>query len=115
MTNFNIFIAEFKAGRLNEMLTGQLSDLIDACERHVKAGTLTLKLTVKPTTQQGEVVISAKVDNKPPKFDTMDSTVFLTPEGNISANDPKQTELFSKNVVRPVGMQEQKVTQATEN
>lgn len=109
MTDFNIFIAEFKAGRLNELLTQELAELTKAVESHHKAGELDLKIKITPRTE-GEIQITVRISSKAPRRDTLESVAFVSPDGNILTHDPKQQQLFEKNVVRVVHAENQKIS-----
>lgn len=104
--NFNVILAELKAGRLNELLTEELADLIKAVSFHQKKGKLTLEMELHPRVD-GEVSVICKVASKAPKRDTLESTAFISPDGNLLFNDPKQAGMFDK--IRPVEMTETKI------
>lgn len=75
----------------------KFSDLINAVTAHSKAGTLTLKLTVKPSTA-GTVAVKAEVNVSKPKGMPAESLLWPTVEGNLMAEDPRQTKLDLKEV-----------------
>lgn len=73
------------------------SDLIKAICTNNKAGTLTLKVDVKPSTA-GALAVKATVSVKKPKGLPPESLLWPTPEGNLAADDPRQTKLDLKPV-----------------
>jgi hypothetical protein len=70
----------------------QFSDLINAVVSHNKAGTLTLKISVKPSTA-GALAVKAEVKTSKPKGLPPESLLWATPDGNLIAEDPRQTRL----------------------
>lgn len=75
----------------------QFADLIKAICTTNKAGTLTLKVDVKPSTA-GALAVKASVSVKKPKGLPPESLLWATPEGNLMADDPRQTKLELKPV-----------------
>lgn len=88
-------------GTLNEDLGRELAGLVIACESAGKAGTLTLKLTVKPGAA-GQLEIADDIAVKKPKEVKGSSLLFSTPEGNLQRQDPRQMEIEG---IRQVGGQ----------
>lgn len=75
----------------------KFSELINAVSNHQKAGTLTLKIAVKPSTA-GALAVRADVSITKPKGLPPESLLWATPEGNLMAEDPRQTKLELKPV-----------------
>lgn len=75
----------------------QFADLIKAIVSTNKAGTLTLKVDIKPSTA-GAMAVKASVAIKKPKGLPPESLLWPTPEGNLVADDPRQTKLELKPV-----------------
>jgi hypothetical protein len=75
----------------------QFSDLIKSIVANKKAGTLTLKVDVKPSTA-GALAVKATVSIKKPKGLPPESLLWATPDGNLMADDPRQTKLELKPV-----------------
>lgn len=76
----------------------KFNELINAVTGHQKAGTLTLKIAVKPSTA-GALAVKAEVSITKPKGLPPESLLWATPEGNLLAEDPRQTKLELKPVV----------------
>jgi hypothetical protein len=76
----------------------QFADLIKAICATNKAGTLTLKVDVKPSTA-GAMAVKASVSIKKPKGLPPESLLWPTPSGDLLADDPRQTKLELKPVV----------------
>lgn len=70
----------------------KFSDLIKAVTDNNKAGTLTLKLTIKPSTA-GTLAVKADCTINKPKGMPAESLLWPTPEGNLIAEDPRQAKL----------------------
>ena len=75
----------------------KFADLINAVTAHNKAGTLTLKIAVKPSTA-GALAVKAEVSITKPKGLPPESLLWATPEGNLMAEDPRQTKLELRDV-----------------
>ncbi len=70
----------------------KFNELINAVTSHQKAGTLTLKIAVKPSTA-GALAVKADVSIAKPKGLPPESLLWATPDGNLIAEDPRQTKL----------------------
>lgn len=75
----------------------KFSELINAVSMNGKAGTLTMKISIKPSTA-GALAVKAEVSINKPKGLPPESLLWATPEGNLIAEDPRQTKLDLKQV-----------------
>ena len=75
----------------------KFSELIKAVTDNNKAGTLTMKIAIKPSTA-GTLAVKAEVNIVKPKGMPPESLLWATPEGNLIAEDPRQTKLDLKPV-----------------
>ncbi len=75
----------------------KFSELVTAVTANNKAGTLTLKIAVKPSTA-GALAVKAEVSITKPKGLPPESLLWATPEGNLMAEDPRQTKLELRDV-----------------
>lgn len=75
----------------------QFSALIKQICSTNKGGSLTMKVDVKPSTA-GALAVKASVSIKMPKGLPAESLLWATPEGNLMAEDPRQTKLELKPV-----------------
>jgi len=75
----------------------KFSELINAVTAHEKAGTLTLKIAVKPSTA-GALAVKADVSITKPKGLPPEALLWATPDGNLIAEDPRQNKLDLKPV-----------------
>lgn len=75
----------------------KFSELIKAVTDHNKAGKLTLKIDVKPSTA-GTLAVKADVAITKPKGLPPESLLWPTPDGNLMAEDPRQAKLELKTV-----------------
>lgn len=75
----------------------KFSELIQAVSAHNKAGKLTLKIDIKPSTA-GTLAVRADVSITKPKGMPAESLLWPTPEGNLLAEDPRQMKLEMKPV-----------------
>ncbi len=75
----------------------KFSELVNAVTANNKAGTLTLKIAVKPSTA-GALAVKAEVSITKPKGLPPESLLWATPEGNLMSEDPRQTKLELRDV-----------------
>jgi hypothetical protein len=75
----------------------QFAELVKAIGATNKAGTLTLKVDVKPSTA-GALAVKASVVIKKPKGLPPESLLWATPDGNLIADDPRQIKMELKPV-----------------
>ncbi|SEG15935.1 hypothetical protein SAMN05444390_1011525 [Marinobacterium lutimaris] len=75
-------------------LSDDLAELLRAVQDTGKQGTLTLKLTVKPESlATGQVGIIADTTLKAPQQPKDKAFMFMTPDGNLQREDPRQKRL----------------------
>lgn len=97
LRNVNI---ESEQGDLLPLLdyAGELfSDLVKSIVSTNKAGSLTIKIDVKPSTA-GALAVKAAVVAKKPKGLPPESLLWPTPDGNLQADDPRQMKIDLKPV-----------------
>lgn len=75
----------------------KFSELVNAVTANNKAGSLTLKIHIKPSTA-GALAVRSEVSTVKPKGMPPESLLWATPEGNLMAEDPRQTKLDLKPV-----------------
>jgi len=75
----------------------KFAELIGAVVANNKAGKLTLKIDVKPSTA-GTLAVKAECSIVKPKGLPPESLLWPTPEGNLLAEDPRQMKLEMKPV-----------------
>ena len=75
----------------------KFSELVNAVMANNKAGSLTLKIHIKPSTA-GALAVRSEVSTVKPKGMPPESLLWATPEGNLMAEDPRQTKLDLKPV-----------------
>lgn len=75
----------------------KLAQLILAVSANQKPGTLTLKITVRPSTA-GALAVKADVATKLPKGLPAETLLWPTPDGNLIGNDPRQEQIDLRTV-----------------
>jgi hypothetical protein len=80
-----------------------LADLVQRCRDTGKAGSMTVKVTIKPIGQAGgrQMGVSIEVDEKPPKYPPSPSVFFADDSGSLSRENPDQPVLDGLHVVEP--------------
>ena len=78
-----------------DLAGSRFAELIAAVSATNKAGTLILKIDIKPSTA-GAMAVKADVTIKKPKGLPAESLLWATPEGNLIAEDPRQAKLELK-------------------
>ena len=100
-----------KAVRIEDEETGDLiplldyagcrfSQLVKAVVDTNKLGTITLKITVKPSTA-GALAIKPEVRATMPKGLPAEALLWPTPDGNLVSEDPRQVKLELRPVNQP--------------
>ncbi len=74
----------------------KLAELVAAVDASGKAGKIDLSISVKKATRGGAMHITGRVKLTKPAEDAMEAMLFATPEGNLVADDPKQSKLDLK-------------------
>jgi hypothetical protein len=92
----------------------QLNQLVTAVDATGKAGRIDLTVTVKKATKGGAMHISGKVKLTKPAEDAMEALLFVTPEGNLIADNPRQNALDLKVVGEDATPANLKTVNATE-
>ena len=100
MKPFTDTLAQLRYGTAAEELTEMMATLIAKCTETGKGGSITLKLSVSPG-KSGQVEIVDSITTKLPEFSRSTSLFFVTPEGNLSRNDPRQGELPGVRAIEP--------------
>lgn len=91
---FAAFVQEQRRGALHTELSEQLADLVHSCVETGKKGKLTLTIAVAPMKgEEGVLTITDDVKVAAPKPDARPAIFFADEHGNLSRNDPRQTEL----------------------
>lgn len=75
-----------------EVAGERLAQVVTAVTTHGKAGSFTLKVDIKPSTA-GALAIKTDITTKLPKGLPPESLLWPTPDGNLLAEDPRQTKL----------------------
>lgn len=82
-----------------EVAGDKLAEVIGAVVATNKAGSLSMKIDIKPSTA-GALAVKATVAIKKPKGLPPESLLWPTPEGNLMLDDPRQTKLELKQVAQ---------------
>lgn len=92
-------LAQIGRGQLNELATEQLRELVEAISDpdlpgSKASGTLTIELTLSLERDTGAVRITPKLTLKKPAAPLDRSLFFVTPEGDLVRENPRQRKLF---------------------
>jgi hypothetical protein len=101
MTDFVSLLMESQNGHAATTVNEKLRDLVKAIQETAKGGTLTLKLAIVPgKTGMGgavlTVVTSIDCVIKKPELAIGDSIFFVTDDGELTRDDPKQAAMFEE-------------------
>lgn len=83
--------------QLLDMAGEKLAELVTAVTNTGKAGSLTLKIELKPSTA-GALAVRGEVNIKKPKRLPREALLWATPDGNLIADDPRQIKMELKSV-----------------
>lgn len=85
-------LKEIRFGELSEELNKEMSKVVLAVENTGKTGELTITLKLKPS-GSGALEVIDIVKSKIPELAKDSSLFFISPEGNLVRNNPRQMDL----------------------
>lgn len=89
---FSDFIANYRNGLIDEILTRELKEVTTAVENMSKLGTLNLSISLKPA-GKGKMDVVVTYKSKPPITNAIDSKMFVDKDNRLVATDPNQPTL----------------------
>jgi hypothetical protein len=89
---FEQILVELRNGRFSQQLTDEFDELARAVHSTGKSGTINLKLTLKPSGENG-LEIEGKTSTTIPKADVGKGFLFFDAEGNLTRSDTRQREM----------------------
>lgn len=100
---FASFLREQSGGQLHDELSSKLHELIEAIRETGKAGSISLKIDIKPIagTDGRTLTVTDTVAAKLPKTERPKSIFFATDDGNLSRTDPRQPVITGLREVEP--------------
>ncbi len=92
---FTDTLREIRDGDALNEISAKLNQVVGAVRETGKAGTVTLKLTIKPAGKGNvsAIFVEDMITSKLPKHDTGSTIFFPTPEDNLQRKNPAQDEL----------------------
>ena len=92
-------LGQIGRGQLNDLATEKLQELVEAISdpelpADKAAGTITIELSLSLERDTGAVRITPKLTLKKPNMPLDRSLFFVTPEGNLVRENPRQRKLF---------------------
>lgn len=92
---FADYLREIDKGRLHAELSGRFQELVEAVSQVGKAGSVTLKLSLKPASEMdgGVVTLSGEVKLTAPQPKRSATIFFVDEEFNLSRRDPRQGDI----------------------
>lgn len=90
-------------GQVADEAAVMLTDLVTAVVAYGKKGTFSLSIVVTPLKgTTGQVTVSATAKTSPPEADPIAAVFFVSDDGNLSRNDPRQDAMFElREVAKP--------------
>lgn len=82
-------LQDLRYGTLHDELSEKMQEVVNACMDTKRVGSLTLKINFKPG-KAGELEVTDKVTASIPELERGTSIMFVTPEGNLQREDPRQ-------------------------
>jgi len=80
-------------GTYLDRVSEELAKVVKHIEEHGGAGAISLHIKVKRANRGGALLITGTHDVKLPKAAADDALMWSTPEGNLQASDPAQSQL----------------------
>lgn len=93
-------LRDVESGFLLDELSDVQREVLEAVSNTRKAGEITIKLSYKPE-GEGQVTIKADIKHKAPTLARGTTLFFITPERNLTRNDPRQGSLPLRSVDTP--------------
>lgn len=93
-------LGEINGGQFLGELTDELYAIVRQVQETRKAGSLTIKLNVKPTAKD-VVSVAADFTSKKPEEGRPETTFFVGNDGSLLRKDPKQPDLPLREVPMP--------------
>lgn len=102
LRSFADWLTEQREGSLSAELSAGLNQLVEAVNTTGKAGTLTLKINVKPISKEsaGSVMVRDDVTLKLPEGDRGEALYFVDGNANLTRHNPAQPQLPLREVKR---------------
>lgn len=100
MRPFTDIMRDYRRGKAVEQITAALNELVISVDQTHKAGTLTIKITVKPEADGGnQKTMGIAMDLKKPMPSIPDAVFFSDAHGDLHRSDPNQQEMFTEATV----------------
>lgn len=97
-------LREARNGRVADLASVRLAELVQAVDETNKPGTVTITIKVKPEKGGGsQKQLSFDVKSKIPEPDLPEATFFSDADGNLHRSDPQQREMFADAAARAAG------------
>lgn len=90
-------LRDLSAGQTYDELTAALGEIVEAVTATRKAGSLTLKIDVKPNGENSVRVVD-EIKTKVPQPTRGETLFFTTSSGSLIRNDPRQADLPLRDV-----------------
>jgi hypothetical protein len=98
MRLFADVLRDMRGGVSHDELSEALAALVRACVETGRGGEVVYTLSIKPTKSAEAVEISDKIGIKEPRNERGSSLFFVTANGDLSRNNPKQERLDLREV-----------------
>lgn len=96
MRPFTDVLRDIRKGRIVDAAGEELARVVRGVLETDKAGTLTLKLSIKPQGKgDNAVIVSAALTASVPQASLPDALFFADVEGDLLRDDPTQTRMFA--------------------
>lgn len=101
---FMDLLREHRGGATHDDLTEALHSVVEAVAAEGKAGSLTLKITIKPASSKGSaLLVTDEIKATLPKETRESSIFFVSEDNNLVREDPRQHKLPLRTLdARPV-------------
>lgn len=87
---FHDFLREHARGKTHDKISDLLQELVASVAETGKKGELVIKITMKPAGDHGAYELMVDPTLKPPRSPAPASLFFVTPENNLTKQDPQQ-------------------------
>ncbi|HYE29954.1 MAG TPA: hypothetical protein VEH27_00870 [Methylomirabilota bacterium] len=104
-------LAELRKGAVLNQLSETLAEVNRAVMEHRKGGEVIIKLKLTPSGEE-MINVKASISTKLPVAESKDTAFFVDDDGNLSRNNPNQSEFNLKALESPTLNKEHKVKTA---
>lgn len=91
-------LREHRRGLTHDDINDKMREVLAGVEEEGKSGSLTLKFTFSPRAKGEGIDVAVAINANPPKPEAATSIFYLTPNGDLQRQDPRQADMDLREV-----------------